>query len=55
MRRSYKDDIIILLNFIFTSLYGYQITPGLSADNKDTAFFVKDGDTCCTNLSLSNI
>ena len=28
---SYTDDSVILLNFIFTGLYGYQITPGLSA------------------------
>ena len=35
---SYTDDIIILLNFIFTSLHGYQITPGLSAYKKGTTF-----------------
>ena len=34
---SYTDDTIILLNFIFTGLHGYQITPGLST-NKGTAF-----------------
>ena len=27
---SYMDDIIILLNFMFTRLHGYQITPGLT-------------------------
>ena len=26
--------IIILLNFIFTDLYGYEITPGLSTDKQ---------------------
>ena len=25
---SYRDNIIILLNFIFTSLHGYEITSG---------------------------
>ena len=29
-RNNYTDDIIILLNFIFTSLHGYEITPDLS-------------------------
>ena len=33
---SYTDDIIIILNFIFTDLHGYQTTPGLSGDKKDT-------------------
>ena len=28
------DDIIILLNFIFTSLHGYEITPGLSTNKQ---------------------
>ena len=28
------DDIIILLNFIFTCLHGYQITPGLSTNKE---------------------
>ena len=41
------DDIIILLNFIFTGLHRYQIT-------KAPPFLVKDGDTCCTNPFLSN-
>ena len=31
---SYTDDIIILLNFIFTGLQGYKITPGLSTDKQ---------------------
>ena len=31
---SYMDDIIILLNFIFTGLHGYQIMPGLSTDKQ---------------------
>ena len=30
---SYKDEII-LSNFIFTGLHGYQITPGLSVDKQ---------------------
>ena len=28
------DDIIILLNFIFTGLHGYEITAGLSTDKQ---------------------
>ena len=28
------DDIIILLNFIFTGLHGYEITPGLSTNKQ---------------------
>ena len=31
---SYTDEIIILLNFIFTGLYSYQITPGLSTNKQ---------------------
>ena len=31
---SYTDDIIILLNIIFTGLYGYEITPGLSTNKQ---------------------
>ena len=49
------DDIIILLNFIFTGLRGYEITPGFSTNKqKHRRFVVKDGDTCCINPSLSN-
>ena len=52
---SLMDDIISLSDFIVTELHGRQITPGLGVINMDTAFFViKDGDTCCTNPSLSN-
>ena len=32
--RSYTDDIIILLKFIFTGLQGYQIRPGLSTNKQ---------------------
>ena len=31
---NYTDDIIILLNFIFTSIHGYQITQGLSTNKQ---------------------
>ena len=31
---SYTDEIIILLNFIFTGLHGYEITPALSANKQ---------------------
>ena len=31
---SYTDDIVILLNFIFTGLHGYQIMPGLSTNKQ---------------------
>ena len=31
---SYTDDIIILLNIIFTGLHGYQNTPGLSTNKQ---------------------
>ena len=31
---SYTDGIIILLNFLFTHLHGYQITPGLSTNKQ---------------------
>ena len=31
---SYTDDIIILLNYMFTRLHGYQIMPGLSTDKR---------------------
>ena len=31
---SYKDDINILLNFIFTGLHGYQLTPDLGTDKQ---------------------
>ena len=33
-RYSYTDDAIILLNFIFTGLHGYQITPSLSTNKQ---------------------
>ena len=33
-RHSYTDDAIILLNFIFTGLHGYQITPSLSTNKQ---------------------
>ena len=50
------DDIIILLNFIFTGLRGYQITPGLSTNKQSTIFcchfFFRD--TYSTNPSVSN-
>ena len=48
---SYTDDIIILLNFIFTDLHDYRFK---HQQTKKLPFVVKDGDTCCTNLSLSN-
>ena len=50
---SYTDNAIILLNFIFTGLHGYQITPSLST-NTQRHRLSQDGDTCCTNPSLSN-
>ena len=31
---SFMDDIIILLNFIFTGLQGYEVTPGLSTNKQ---------------------
>ena len=48
---SFTDDIIILLNFIFTYLQGYQITPGLSTNKqRHRLLLLKTG----TNPSLSN-
>ena len=44
--------IRMLLNFIFTGLHGNKITSGSST--KALLFVVEDGDTCCTNPSLSN-
>ena len=49
---SYTDDITIPLNFIVTGLHCFEITPGLSTNKQRSV--VKDGDTCCTNPSLSN-
>ena len=41
---SYTDDAIILLNFIFTSPQGYQITPGLSTNKqRDRLLLLKTG------------
>ena len=52
---SYTDDIIILLNFIFMGLQGYEITSGVSTNKqRHHLLLLKTGDTCCTNPSLSN-
>ena len=40
---SYTNDIIILLNFIFTDLHGYQITPGLSSNKQRRLLLLKTG------------
>ena len=37
---SYTDDVIILLNYIFTGLHGYQITPGLSTNKQRHRFLL---------------
>ena len=51
----FSDDIINLLNFIFTGLHGYQFTQGLSTNKqRHRLLLLKDGDTCCANSSLSN-
>ena len=47
--------MIILLNFIFTGLHGYQMMSGLSTNKQEYRLLLfKDGNTCCTNPSLSN-
>ena len=50
------DDVIILLNLIFTDLQGYQIRLGESADKqRHRLFLLKTGiHVAHTNLSLSN-
>ena len=41
---SYTDNAIILLNFIFTRLHGYQITPGFSTNKqRHRLLLLKDG------------
>ena len=53
---SYTADEIILLNFIFTGLHGYQITQSLSTNKQwHRLLLLKTlGDTYCTNPSLSS-